>query len=67
MTPPFGHSTAGSYRRDKSSERLKFEADYDPVARMRAWLVDAQVAGEDELRQFAAATREEVDAHCVRT
>ena len=40
MTQPQGHSTSGSHERYKSKERLRFENEYDCVARMRDWSSD---------------------------
>src|SRR5256714_13464488 len=41
MTQPQGHSTSGSHERYKSKERLRFENEYDCVARMRDWIIEA--------------------------
>lgn len=38
MTQPQGHSASGSHERYKSRARLVFEADFDPVSRMRSWM-----------------------------
>ena len=62
VTQPQGHSTSGSHERYKSSERLAWEEDFDCVARMRAWLLDSEQAGEPELAAWEAedaAGREE--------
>src|SRR5881275_1958882 len=44
MTQPQGHSTSGSHERYKSKDRLRFEAEYDCVARMRDWVIEAGIA-----------------------
>ncbi|HET6764053.1 MAG TPA: thiamine pyrophosphate-dependent enzyme [Longimicrobiaceae bacterium] len=59
LTQPFGHSTSGSHERYKSAERLGWEKEHDGLARMRAWLVEQGIAGEEEL---AAAEAEETAA-----
>src|SRR2546423_5753559 len=46
ITQPQGHSTSGSHERYKSKERLKFEKDFDCIARMRGWLGDQGIASE---------------------
>jgi pyruvate/2-oxoglutarate/acetoin dehydrogenase E1 component/TPP-dependent pyruvate/acetoin dehydrogenase alpha subunit len=62
MTQPQGHSTSGSHERYKSKERLKFESDYDCVARMRDWIIEFGVASESQLEGWEAADKESVEA-----
>ena len=40
MTQPQGHSTSGSHERYKSKERLAWEVDFDPIKKMREWIID---------------------------
>lgn len=40
MTQPQGHSTSGSHERYKSKDRLTWEADFDPIRKMREWILD---------------------------
>ena len=40
MTQPQGHSTSGSHERYKSKQRLKWEADFDPIKKMGEILQD---------------------------
>ncbi|HET9767309.1 MAG TPA: transketolase C-terminal domain-containing protein, partial [Thermoanaerobaculia bacterium] len=49
MTQPQGHSTSGSHERYKSSERLRWEEEHDPVQRLRAWLLAEGLASREEL------------------
>src|SRR5919204_187068 len=49
VTQPQGHSTSGSHERYKSRERLRFESEYDCVARMRDWIIESGVASESPL------------------
>ena len=49
MTQPQGHSTSGSHERYKSQERLAWEAEYDCLAQMRAWMIRQDVAAAGDL------------------
>src|SRR2546428_9416488 len=49
MTQPQGHSTSGSHERYKTKERLRVEAEYDCVARMRDRGIASGVASESQL------------------
>lgn len=53
-TQPFGHSTSGSHERYKSKERLEWEAEWDCVRKMEAWMLENELASETE----TAAIRE---------
>src|SRR3979411_1320108 len=66
MTQPQGHSTSGSHERYKSKDRLRFEIEFDPIRRMREWIVREHIADaatldqlERELRTDVERTREE--------
>jgi 2-oxoisovalerate dehydrogenase E1 component len=61
MTQPQGHSTSGSHERYKSKERLEWETEFDPIRRMRQWLIDEGIATAPELDAF-----EEEDLRLVR-
>jgi pyruvate/2-oxoglutarate/acetoin dehydrogenase E1 component/TPP-dependent pyruvate/acetoin dehydrogenase alpha subunit len=62
MTQPQGHSTSGSHERYKSKERLRFENEFDCVARMRDWVIESGVASESQLEGWEAADKEAVEA-----
>jgi pyruvate/2-oxoglutarate/acetoin dehydrogenase E1 component/TPP-dependent pyruvate/acetoin dehydrogenase alpha subunit len=62
MTQPQGHSTSGSHERYKTKERLKFESEYDCVARMRDWIIEFGVASESQIEGWEAADKEAVEA-----
>ena len=62
MTQPQGHSTSGSHERYKSKDRLRFENEYDCVARMRDWIIEFGVASESQLEGWEAADKEAVEA-----
>ena len=49
MTQPQGHSTSGSHERYKSKERLAWEAEFDPVRKMRDWMIEQGIATAQEL------------------
>ncbi|HET7418882.1 MAG TPA: thiamine pyrophosphate-dependent enzyme [Candidatus Dormibacteraeota bacterium] len=62
MTQPQGHSTSGSHERYKSKERLRFENEYDCVARMRDWIIEFGIASESQIEGWEAADKEAVEA-----
>jgi len=49
MNQPLGHSTSGSHERYKSTERLAWEREFDPLKKMREWMLDIGLAGAGEL------------------
>ncbi|NMC37872.1 MAG: transketolase [Bacteroidales bacterium] len=59
VTQPLGHSTSGSHERYKSPERLKWEEDFDPIRKMREWIVSEGIATDSELDTIAAEAEEE--------
>ena len=52
MTQPLGHSSSGSHERYKPPERLQWEAEYDPIRRMRHWMLDEQIASEEQIKEI---------------
>ena len=52
LTQPQGHSTSGSHERYKSKDRLNWEREYDCNAKMREWMIDNQIATDDELQEL---------------
>ncbi len=63
MTQPQGHSTSGSHERYKSKERLQWEAEYDCMKKMREWILENEIADEQELKKIEAeATKIAKDA-----
>lgn len=60
VTQPQGHSTSGSHERYKSEERLKWEQEFDPIKKMREWIVDSGIATSDELDTIVHDAEEEV-------
>ena len=49
VTQPLGHSTSGSHERYKDEERLQWEKDFDPIKKMREWILAEGLATEKEL------------------
>ncbi|UCS93636.1 transketolase [Echinicola marina] len=52
MTQPQGHSTSGSHERYKSKERLEWEAQHDCNLKFREYILDNELATEEELDEI---------------
>jgi 2-oxoisovalerate dehydrogenase E1 component len=52
MTQPQGHSTSGSHERYKPAERLTWEEEFDPIRKMRQWIIDQGFATAAELDEM---------------
>ena len=50
LTQPLGHSTSGSHERYKSTERLKWEMEFDCIQQMRKWIISENIASDEELK-----------------
>jgi len=59
LTQPQGHSTSGSHERYKSKERLAWERKHDCLPRMERWMIEENIATEDQL----AALRKRAKKH----
>lgn len=59
VTQPQGHSTSGSHERYKGEDRLKWEAEFDPIKRLREWIVANNIATNEELDRLVAEADEE--------
>jgi 2-oxoisovalerate dehydrogenase E1 component len=59
VTQPLGHSTSGSHERYKSEERLKWEEEFDPIKKMREWILNEKIATPEELDTIASEAEEE--------
>lgn len=53
LTQPQGHTTSGSHERYKSKERLKWEAEYDCIAKMREWILGFEIHADDDVYHIA--------------
>jgi pyruvate/2-oxoglutarate/acetoin dehydrogenase E1 component/TPP-dependent pyruvate/acetoin dehydrogenase alpha subunit len=62
LTQPQGHSTSGSHERYKAKERLRYEKEFDCIARMRDWMIESGIAGESQIEGWEAADKEAVEA-----
>ncbi len=62
MTQPQGHSTSGSHERYKSRERLAWEAEHDPLMKMRDWMIEESIAAAADLEALEHSVRREVEA-----
>lgn len=60
LTQPQGHSTSGSHERYKDKERLDWEAAFDCNVKMRAWLLETNVATQQELEQIEKDIKKQV-------
>lgn len=49
MTQPLGHSSSGSHERYKSTERLAWEKEFDPIKKFGEWIVDNNIATNEQL------------------
>jgi len=58
MTQPQGHSTSGSHERYKSKERLQWEIDFDPIKKMREWILNSAIASSEELDKIASDAKQ---------
>ena len=58
VTQPQGHSTSGSHERYKSPERLEWEREWDGIKKMKEWIIENALAGEDELGDIETAAKE---------
>ncbi len=58
LTQPQGHSTSGSHERYKPPERLRFEKEMDCLRKMRQWLIESEIATEEELDKIEQEARE---------
>lgn len=58
MTQPQGHSTSGSHERYKSKERLAWEEEYDCVPQFRAYILNSEIATEQELDEINKEVKE---------
>lgn len=54
MTQPQGHSTSGSHERYKSKDRLAWETEFDPIHKMRQWMIEQGIATVQELEEAEA-------------
>ncbi len=73
MTQPQGHSTSGSHERYKSKERLAWEKEFDPITKMREWIIQEKIAPvevldkmEQEAKEIANETKKKAWLHFTK-
>lgn len=57
VTQPQGHSTSGSHERYKSSERLQWELNFDPIKKMGEWMLELNLASKEDLDAVSKASK----------
>ncbi len=57
LTQPQGHSTSGSQERYKSDERLEWESQFDALQKFRQWILERELASNDELDEIEKDAR----------
>ncbi|KAB1158205.1 alpha-ketoacid dehydrogenase subunit alpha/beta [Flavobacterium luteum] len=60
LTQPQGHSTSGSHERYKNEERLSWEREFDCNKKMKSWLLEHNIATEEELDRIVEKAKIEV-------
>ncbi|RDK87297.1 thiamine pyrophosphate-dependent enzyme [Marinirhabdus gelatinilytica] len=60
LTQPQGHSTSGSHERYKSKERLEWEAEYDCNVQMRQWMLENNIATDEDLSAIEKDIKKQV-------
>ena len=60
LTQPQGHSTSGSHERYKSKERLEWESEHDCNIQMRKWMIESDIATDEELSEIEKTIKKEV-------
>ena len=59
VTQPQGHSTSGSHERYKSKERLQWEQENDCILKMGEWIVEKEIATEEDLKLLREEAKKE--------
>ncbi len=60
LTQPQGHSTSGSHERYKDEARLAWEKEYDCNVQMRLWMIENNIATDDELKTLEKNIKKDV-------
>ena len=60
LTQPQGHSTSGSHERYKSEERLQWEREHDCNVKMREWMIEGNLATDEELQEIEKDIKKQV-------
>ncbi len=59
VTQPQGHSTSGSHERYKTPERLQWEKDFDPIKKMKEFILEKGLSSEEELAEIEKTAKKE--------
>jgi pyruvate/2-oxoglutarate/acetoin dehydrogenase E1 component/TPP-dependent pyruvate/acetoin dehydrogenase alpha subunit len=59
VTQPQGHSTSGSHERYKSKERLDWEKEWDCITKLREFIINNDIAVDDELTKLEEEAKTE--------
>src|SRR3546814_13452605 len=60
MTQPQGHSSSGSHERYKPKERLEWEKEFDPIVKMREWMLNSAIATNEDIEDIEKSVRQSV-------
>jgi len=60
VTQPQGHSTSGSHERYKSEDRLEWEEEYCCINKTRQWMLEEEIASEEEIDKVEEEAKAEV-------
>src|SRR3546814_15589363 len=60
MTQPQGHSSSGSHERYKPKERLEWEKEFDPIVKMREWMLNSAIATNEDIEEIEKSVRQSV-------
>lgn len=60
MVQPTGHSTSGSHERYKTAERLKWEEEFDPIQKMKEWILEKKISTGERLENINKEAEDEV-------
>lgn len=60
LTQPQGHSTSGSHERYKTPERLEWEHEWDCLKKMREWIIENNIATDEELNELEASAKQKI-------
>jgi pyruvate/2-oxoglutarate/acetoin dehydrogenase E1 component/TPP-dependent pyruvate/acetoin dehydrogenase alpha subunit len=58
VTQPQGHSTSGSHERYKTTDRLQWEREWDCIRKMKEWIIENNLADEEQLSTIERETKE---------
>src|ERR1019366_8887718 len=61
VNQPQGHSTSGSHERYKSKERLQWEKDFDPIKKMREWILENELATPEQVKEIEVNAKNTVN------